>query len=98
VFLLLRFLDPGDVVKVKLADGVVTHFAVTKVKTYPNAVFPAQKVYGSHGYPGLQLVTCGGDFDTTSQSYQANVVVFTTLVRTTSKHHSTSAELAADGG
>jgi hypothetical protein len=86
------------VVKVKLADGVVTHFVVTKVKTYPNAVFPAQKVYGSHGYPGLQLVTCGGNFDTSTQSYQANVVVFTSLVRTTSGHRMTSAELATDGG
>jgi hypothetical protein len=84
VFVMLRFLQPGDTIRVHLADGVVAHFVVSAVVTYPNAQFPARKVYGSHGYSALALVTCGGDFDTATQKYQANVVVFSRLVRTTS--------------
>ncbi len=84
VFVMLRFLQPGDKIRVHLADGLVAHFVVTSVHTYPNAQFPAHRVYAPHGYSALQLVTCGGNFDTSTQSYQANVVVFSSLVRTTS--------------
>ena len=83
VFFLLRFLRAGDRVTVRLANGVITHFVVSAVATYPNEQFPARKVYGSHGYSALQLVTCGGEFDTQTDSYMSNVVVYTTLVSTT---------------
>lgn len=82
VFFRLRFLQKGDRVTVRLADGVDTHFVVSAVATYPNEHFPARKVYGSHGFSGLQLVTCGGEFDVETDSYQSNVVVYTTLVAT----------------
>jgi hypothetical protein len=84
VFLMLRFLQPGDKIRVHLADGVVAHFVVSAVRTFPNAQFPAHRVYGSQDHSALALVTCGGDFDTATQKYQANVVVFSRLVRTTS--------------
>jgi hypothetical protein len=40
-------------------------------------------VYGSHGYSALQLVTCGGTFDTHTRSYLSYVVAYTSLVATT---------------
>ncbi|MBA2445112.1 MAG: class F sortase [Nocardioidaceae bacterium] len=79
VFYLMKYLERGDEIEVTLADGAVAHFGVTKVATYPNEHFPAQRVYASHGYSALQLVTCGGEFDIPTDSYQANVVVFTSL-------------------
>ena len=82
VFYRLRFLQRGDRVTVRLADGVIAHFAVSAVATYPNEHFPARKVYGSHGFSGLQLVTCGGEYDAERDGYQSNVVVYTTLVAT----------------
>lgn len=82
VFFQLRSLRPGDPVNVTLADGVVTHFVVRQVAIYPKANFPTLSVYGSHGYSGLQLVTCGGVFDTQARSYLSNVVVYTSLVST----------------
>jgi len=85
VFYLLRFLKAGDRIAVSLADGRVAHFVVDKVGTYPNEDFPARQVYASHGYSALQLVTCGGDFDIPTDSYQANVVVFTSLYSVTSQ-------------
>ena len=45
VFFNLRSLTAGDLVDVTLADGVVAHFVVTSVATYPRDQFPAQQVY-----------------------------------------------------
>ncbi|HSV67514.1 MAG TPA: class F sortase [Mycobacteriales bacterium] len=83
VFFRLRYLRAGDRVEVRLADGVVAHFVVSRVAMYPKEQFPAQQVYGSHGYSALQLVTCGGEFDTHTRSYLSNVVAYTSLVATT---------------
>jgi hypothetical protein len=83
VFFRLRFLRAGDRVDVQLADGVIAHFAVRAVETYPKTQFPARMVYGRHGYSALQLVTCGGSFDSRTRSYRSNVVAFTALVGTT---------------
>lgn len=83
VFFRLRALHKGDDVEVVLADGVVTHFVVTAVVTYPKDAFPAQQVYGSHGSSALQLVTCGGEFDRVARSYRSNVVAYTSLVSST---------------
>ena len=79
VFFRLRSLTAGDQVEVTLADGVMTSFVVTSVAMYPKTGFPAQQVYGSHGSSALQLVTCGGTFDTQTGSYLSNIVVYTSL-------------------
>ena len=80
VFFELRSLRAGDTVDVTLADGVVAHFAVSTVAMYGKAQFPAAEVYGSHGIPALQLVTCGGQFDRATDHYLSNIVVYSTLV------------------
>jgi hypothetical protein len=82
IFFNLRQLTVGDEVDVTLADGVVADFAVTSVAMYLKDQFPAQQVYGSHSYSGLQLVTCGGSFDSETGHYLSNIVVYTSLVRT----------------
>ena len=82
VFYRLRSLKPGDRIAVRLSDGAVAQFRVTRVVTYPNRDFPAGQVYG--GGPGdrptLNLVTCGGTYDKAAGGYQANVVVYTTYM------------------
>jgi hypothetical protein len=83
VFFRLKYLRPGDRVEVGLADGAIARFAVREVATYPGARFPARRVYGSDGSSALQLVTCGGSFDTRTRHYRSNVVVYTSLVATT---------------
>lgn len=80
VFFRLRTLAPGDRVNVTLADGVITHFVVRQVAMYLKANFPTVEVYGPHGYSALQLVTCGGVFDSQTGHYLSNVVVYTSLV------------------
>ncbi len=83
VFFRLRTLRAGDLVSVTLADGAVATFRVNTVDTFLKSQFPAQLVYGTHGDRALQLVTCGGAFDTATGHYLSNVVVFTTLVTST---------------
>jgi LPXTG-site transpeptidase (sortase) family protein len=83
VFYKLRTLRPGDHVDVTLADRVIAHFVVRQIAIYPKSDFPSLLVYGSHGYSGLQLITCGGAFDPLTQHYLSNVVVYTALVSTT---------------
>ena len=80
VFFRLRSLKVGDRVEVSLANGVVAHFKVTTMATYPKTKFPAKQVYAPHGHSDLQLITCGGAFDTRTRHYLSNVVAYTTLV------------------
>jgi sortase (surface protein transpeptidase) len=82
VFFRLKSLRAGDKVDVSLTNGAVSHFVVKTVETYSKAQFPASKVYASHGYSALQLVTCGGTFDKATGHYESNVVAYTTLVST----------------
>ena len=95
VFFLLRTLVPGDQIDVSLVDGVVAQFAVTSVMLYPKSAFPAQEVYASHGVSALQLVTCGGAFDSRTGSYLSNVVVYSTLVGATPASAATMVGLGA---
>jgi LPXTG-site transpeptidase (sortase) family protein len=81
-FFYLKNLKSGDSITVKLADGVVTHFAVTKVIEYSKTAFPDRLVYGSHGTRSLQLVTCGGTFDHQTGHYESNIVVYSRLTST----------------
>jgi len=83
VFFQIRALRAGDQVNVSLADGAIAHFQVSAVAMYAKDQFPAQQVYAPHGGSTLQLVTCGGTFDTHTRSYLSNIVAYTTLVATT---------------
>lgn len=82
VFFALKTLKNGDKVDVSLTNGVVSHFVVQTVETYSKSQFPSAKVYASHGYSALQLVTCGGKFDKAAGHYESNVVAYTTLAST----------------
>ena len=78
VFYRLRNLKPADRVAVRLSDRAIAHFEVTRVVSYANEKFPAQKVYdGTTRRPVLNLVTCGGAYDRAAGGYQSNVVVYT---------------------
>ncbi|MEO6509832.1 MAG: class F sortase [Nocardioides sp.] len=81
VFARLGTLRPGDLVQVRLADGVSESFRVRSVRLYPNDEFPAHQVYATPGPRTLNLVTCGGSYDRARGGYQANLVVTTRLVR-----------------
>lgn len=80
VFARLQELQPGDPVTVAGEDGSTDRFIVQKTVLYANADFPARLVYAAQGGRRLNLVTCGGAYDSTRGGYQSNLVVFTQRV------------------
>jgi LPXTG-site transpeptidase (sortase) family protein len=79
-FYRLSQLRPGDQVAVQLANGSTVRFKVIGLRMYLKTNFPDQLVYGPRPYSALQLVTCGGVFDSNTHHYLSNLVVYTALV------------------
>jgi sortase (surface protein transpeptidase) len=79
-FFRLSSLRPGEQVTVKLSNGTTVRFKVIGLRMYLKSKFPDQLVYGPRSYSALQLVTCGGAFDSTTHHYLSNLVVFTALI------------------
>ena len=73
---------PGEEIEVTRADRSVTVFTVDSVEQAPKADFPTTRVYGSVGYAALRLITCGGDFDYSKQSYVDNTIVYAHMTST----------------
>jgi hypothetical protein len=63
-----------------LGPGIFFELKTLKANDLINVTFPDRLVFGSHGARSLQLVTCGGPFDSATGHYLANVVVFSHLV------------------
>ncbi|WP_308166648.1 class F sortase [Nocardia albiluteola] len=79
VFFSLKHVKSGDMIDVTRADGKTAHFKVTDVRMYLKTQFPDQLVFGPRGGATLQVVTCGGQFDQATKSYESNVVVYSSL-------------------
>jgi hypothetical protein len=80
VFFRLGALVPGDLINVRLADGVTAVFRVSGVREYSKTNFPAKTIYGATNYAALRLITCGGVFDYATRHYLSSTVVFASLV------------------
>ncbi|WP_340685944.1 class F sortase [Amycolatopsis coloradensis] len=81
VFVRLKELKIGDEALVHREDGITAVFTVYAVERHPKASFPTEKVYGDTTGPELRLITCGGDFDSSTGNYLDNVVAFAKLTR-----------------
>lgn len=80
VFARLQELKPGDAVTIERANGSTARFVVSQTMLYANADFPADRVYAAQDGRRLNLVTCGGAYDSTRGGYQSNLVVYTRFV------------------
>lgn len=76
VFYDLGDLQTGAAIDVGRQDGTVVTFIVDAVRVYPKDDFPTAEVYGNTERPELRVITCGGVFDSVTDSYADNVVVF----------------------
>ena len=65
----------GAEVVVVLDDGSQRSFRVTTVELVPKPAVSVNGVFARDGGRVLRLVTCGGEFDDTVNSYRSNVVV-----------------------
>lgn len=77
-----------DLDKLKVSDKVILSdkagkqvtFEVFERQVYPYNNAPMQNIFGASTEPHLNLITCGGTFDSTSQNYNKRLVVYTRLV------------------
>ena len=83
VFFELHKMKPGDEVTVLRRDGSTALFRVDDVAQYPKNEFPTEAVYGNVDRAGLRLITCGGVFDRSANSYVDNIVVYASLIGST---------------
>lgn len=74
-FFNLHQLQLGEQFEVELEDGAVQTYEVTGNTTYEKTELPADELFRKSGNSALQLITCGGTFDPSEQSYEANVVI-----------------------
>jgi hypothetical protein len=65
----------GATVTVTYDDGSQRAFTVTSVELVPKPEVSVKGVFARDGDRVLRLVTCGGEFDDSVNSYRSNVVV-----------------------
>lgn len=76
----IRDLGAGDIVEVADAEGVVHQYAIQSITFYPKTSLPVDEIFARDGEPALVLVTCGGAFDSSTGTYEDNVVAVATPV------------------
>ena len=92
VFFRLGALRPGDLVNVRLADGITAVFRVTGVRQYLKSRYPAEAVYrDATRFAALRLITCGGAFDYATSQYLSSTVVYAFLVASRPAGHGKAA-------
>jgi sortase (surface protein transpeptidase) len=74
-FARLKDLQPGAEVLVDDRDGRTTAYRVDRITRTGKAELVDTGVFDRTGRPRLQLITCGGSFDTQSRTYSDNVIV-----------------------
>jgi sortase A len=80
IFANLGSLKPGDVIMVEDASGALLRFKVTEVEEYVTKDAPKHQIFGTSDKPRLQLITCTGNWLSTSRQYEKRLVVYTEFV------------------
>ena len=75
VFFHLDRLKAGDRINVDFDDGTTSTFVVSLAERVPKGELNLASVFSPVGQPLVRLVTCGGDFNRTTRSYEDNLVV-----------------------
>jgi LPXTG-site transpeptidase (sortase) family protein len=76
VFRYLSDVEIGDEVVVHFDDGSQTGFRIVELAQYDKDELPTDRVFAKDGDPVLTLITCGGDFNRSLNSYEDNVVAY----------------------
>jgi sortase family protein len=80
VFYRLRDLRRDDLIRIKRADGSVVAFRIEGLERWPKVEFPTQRVFRPTRISTLRLVTCSGNFDTSTGHYVDNTIVYAARV------------------
>jgi hypothetical protein len=81
VFYRLRDLRRGNIIRVGRADGSVVRFRVEGLERWPKADFPTRRVFRPTRVAALRLVTCSGNFDSSTGHYVDNTIVYAARIR-----------------
>lgn len=83
VFRSLGQLNPGDQLTIVVSGQPNLTYQVTDKALYPaNATAPLGRIFGQNGGKyGLNLITCAGNWDGNTRTYDQRLVVYTELVR-----------------
>lgn len=76
VFFDLKRLEPGELIVVTYDDGSDQWFETRARNTYQKEELPLDVIFSRDGASVLTLITCGGGFSASNQSYDSNVVVY----------------------
>jgi LPXTG-site transpeptidase (sortase) family protein len=76
VFWRLNEMQPGDLIYVTGDNGVRQRFVVTSVEIYLADDAPRERIFGGSDTANLNLISCTGDFDPGSASYNKRIVVY----------------------
>ncbi len=79
VFWNIKNMQQGDEIDVVDVSGKKYRFKVTAVTSYRFDAFPVNTVFGTYPKARLNLITCGGAWDRTTQNYSERVVVFSEI-------------------
>jgi hypothetical protein len=74
----LRDLPMDAEVTLTAADGSTAAYGVASVTYYPKQDLPTEAIFARTGTRALVLITCGGEFDSSTGRYADNVVVVAT--------------------
>jgi LPXTG-site transpeptidase (sortase) family protein len=80
VFFALDTVAPGSIVEITAENGTVYRYEVTTVELLPADAASLESVTAETGGETLTLITCGGDWDPTSQHYLHRTVVQATRI------------------
>ena len=75
VFWNLQYLEPGDLIQVRLTDGMVYKYAVSSKLLYESDDAPVQEIVGPTPKESVTLITCGGTFSSATHQYDKRLVV-----------------------
>jgi len=76
VFFDLRNLEPGATILVDFDDGTTATYRAEARTIYDKTDLPIEAIFAREGPPVLTLITCGGGFNRSLESYDSNVVVY----------------------
>ncbi len=74
-FFTLHEAEGGERLSVVYDDGSIVEFEIVSIEEYSKTELPLEELFTRDGEPQLALITCGGDFDRATRSYESNVVV-----------------------
>ena len=74
-FYQLSRVQAGELITVEYADGTARRFRIVALESFEKQALPVGQIFAKGGPAILTLITCGGEFDRSEQSYLDNVVV-----------------------